>query len=140
MYSFFLSLKFFLIWKLLNFLYLSFLLYSLFLNNHLLWIRSFYLFFLLFIVLFIFDLFLFFPFLFSFPSFFSLSLISPFSGFLFWLLFWFLLKIFLIGLKLKNRNIFNNQEIDIILKSKNVNKIWQLVSTELWIETFISSK
>jgi asparagine synthase (glutamine-hydrolysing) len=38
---------------------------------------------------------------------------------------------------LKNRNIFNNNEIDHILKSNNERKIWQLVSTELWINKFI---
>tara|TARA_R110001583_G_scaffold34847_6_gene116635 strand:+ start:5513 stop:7414 length:1902 start_codon:yes stop_codon:yes gene_type:complete len=43
-------------------------------------------------------------------------------------------------LKLKNRNIFNNKEIDQILKLNNPNKIWQLVSTELWIDKFISTK
>jgi len=41
---------------------------------------------------------------------------------------------------LKNRNIFNNLEIDIILKSNNPHKIWQLVSTELWLNKFISTK
>jgi len=43
-------------------------------------------------------------------------------------------------LTLKNRNIFNNNEIDQILKLNNPNKIWQLVSTELWIDKFISTK
>lgn len=38
---------------------------------------------------------------------------------------------------LKNRNIFNNNQIDLILKSNNERKIWQLVSTELWINEFI---
>jgi len=38
---------------------------------------------------------------------------------------------------LKNRNIFNNNQIDLILKSNNERKIWQLVSTELWIDKFI---
>ena len=42
-------------------------------------------------------------------------------------------------LKLKNRNIFNNAEIDNILKSGNKYKIWQLVSTENWIDKFISN-
>lgn len=40
-------------------------------------------------------------------------------------------------IKLKNRNIFNNSEIENVLKSKNELKIWQLVSTELWIEKFM---
>ncbi|PHR74160.1 MAG: asparagine synthase (glutamine-hydrolyzing) [Lutibacter sp.] len=40
--------------------------------------------------------------------------------------------------KLKNRNIFNNQVIDTIVKTNNEQKIWQLVSTELWIEKFIN--
>ena len=40
--------------------------------------------------------------------------------------------------KLKNRHIFNNQVIDEILKTNNEQKIWQLVSTELWIEKFIN--
>ena len=43
-------------------------------------------------------------------------------------------------LKLKNRKIFNNKEIDTILKSNNECKIWQLVSTELWLDKFITSK
>jgi len=43
-------------------------------------------------------------------------------------------------LKLKTRNIFNNNEIDSILKTNNEHKIWQLVSTELWINKFISTK
>lgn len=42
--------------------------------------------------------------------------------------------------KLKSRNIFNNKQIDSILKSNNPHKIWQLVSTELWINKFISPK
>jgi len=43
-------------------------------------------------------------------------------------------------LKLKTRNIFNNNEIDFILKTNNEHKIWQLVSTELWVDKFISTK
>ena len=42
--------------------------------------------------------------------------------------------------KLKTRHIFNNNEIDQILTSNNAYKIWQLVSTELWIDKFISTK
>lgn len=38
---------------------------------------------------------------------------------------------------LKNRNVFNNTEIDAILKSNQEHKIWQLVSTELWMNKFI---
>lgn len=41
---------------------------------------------------------------------------------------------------LKNRHIFNNSEIDTILTSKNHYKIWQLVSTELWLNKFISTR
>ncbi len=40
--------------------------------------------------------------------------------------------------KLKTRNIFNNKEIDTIIKTNNEQKIWQLVSTELWLEKFIN--
>jgi asparagine synthase (glutamine-hydrolysing) len=39
-------------------------------------------------------------------------------------------------ISLKNRNIFNNNEIDFILKSKNPFKTWQLVSTELWLKLY----
>lgn len=39
--------------------------------------------------------------------------------------------------QLKNRNIFNNTTIKNILKSKNETKIWQLVSTEIWLQNFI---
>ncbi|MFK5879046.1 MAG: asparagine synthase (glutamine-hydrolyzing) [Flavobacteriaceae bacterium] len=42
-------------------------------------------------------------------------------------------------LKLKNRFIFDNNEIDLILKSTNEQKIWQLVSTELWLEEFFKN-
>lgn len=41
---------------------------------------------------------------------------------------------------LKNRNIFNNLEIDAILKTNNPHKIWQLVSTELWLNKFIFTR
>ena len=37
---------------------------------------------------------------------------------------------------LKKRNIFNNKEIDSILKKNNPMKIWQLVSTEIWLQKF----
>jgi len=37
---------------------------------------------------------------------------------------------------LKNRNFFNNREIDTIVKSNNVRKIWHLVMTELWLQKF----
>lgn len=39
--------------------------------------------------------------------------------------------------QLKNRNIFNNQVIKDIVKSNNETKIWQLVSTEIWLQNFI---
>ncbi|TXD54287.1 MULTISPECIES: asparagine synthase (glutamine-hydrolyzing) [unclassified Polaribacter] len=39
--------------------------------------------------------------------------------------------------QLKNRNIFNNVAVHKILKSKNEAKIWQLVSTEIWLQNFI---
>lgn len=39
--------------------------------------------------------------------------------------------------KLKNRNMFNNQEIDETLKTSNEQKTWQLVATELWLQKFI---
>lgn len=38
---------------------------------------------------------------------------------------------------LKSRSIFNSNTIDTILKSNDERKIWQLVSTELWIKEFI---
>ncbi|PCI07110.1 MAG: asparagine synthase (glutamine-hydrolyzing) [Flavobacteriaceae bacterium] len=37
---------------------------------------------------------------------------------------------------LKNRSLFNKNEIDKILQSNNNMKIWQLVSTELWLKEF----
>ena len=40
--------------------------------------------------------------------------------------------------KLKNRFIFDNNEIDNILKLNNKQMVWQLVSTELWLERFIN--
>lgn len=40
-------------------------------------------------------------------------------------------------ISLKNREIFDNKSIDKILKEKNEQKIWQLVSTELWMKKFI---
>ena len=39
--------------------------------------------------------------------------------------------------QLENRKIFNNTAIQNILKSKNETKIWQLVSTEIWLQNFI---
>lgn len=39
--------------------------------------------------------------------------------------------------KLNNRNIFNNKAIHQVIKSKNETKIWQLVSTEIWLQSFI---
>ena len=39
--------------------------------------------------------------------------------------------------QLKNRNIFNNKAIKDIVKSNNETKIWQLVSTEIWLQNFI---
>lgn len=42
--------------------------------------------------------------------------------------------------QLKNRQLFNNIAIDKILISKNETKIWQLVSTELWLLNFIDKK
>jgi asparagine synthase (glutamine-hydrolysing) len=42
--------------------------------------------------------------------------------------------------QLKNRKMFNNIAINTILKSKNETKIWQLVSTELWLQNFIDKK
>ncbi len=41
--------------------------------------------------------------------------------------------------KLKHRSLFDNNQIDTILKSKDANKIWQLVTTELWIQKFLSN-
>ena len=40
-------------------------------------------------------------------------------------------------LQLKSRNIFNNKAIEQIVKSNNETKIWQLVSTEIWLQNFI---
>jgi len=37
---------------------------------------------------------------------------------------------------LKNRNLFNNQEIDLVNTNKNVRKIWHLVMTEQWLQKF----
>ena len=37
---------------------------------------------------------------------------------------------------LKNRGFFENKEIDRIVKARNVRKVWQLVSTELWLQQF----
>ncbi|MDY7394419.1 asparagine synthase (glutamine-hydrolyzing) [Aureibaculum sp. 2210JD6-5] len=37
---------------------------------------------------------------------------------------------------LKKRNFFDNKEIDLIIKTNNVRKIWHLVMTELWIQKF----
>ncbi len=37
---------------------------------------------------------------------------------------------------LKSRQIFNNLAIESVLKSNQHNKIWQLVSTELWLQKF----
>jgi len=37
---------------------------------------------------------------------------------------------------LKNRNLFNNQEIDLVHNAKNVRKIWHLVMTEQWLQKF----
>jgi len=37
---------------------------------------------------------------------------------------------------LKNRHLFDNDEIDAIVKTNNVRKIWHLVMTELWIQQF----
>lgn len=42
--------------------------------------------------------------------------------------------------QLKNRNIFNNKAIEKIAISKNETKIWQLVSTEIWLQNFIDKK
>ncbi len=42
--------------------------------------------------------------------------------------------------QLKRRHFFNNTAIDKILISKNETKIWQLVSTELWLQNFIDKK
>lgn len=39
--------------------------------------------------------------------------------------------------QLKKRHYFSSTAIDKIVKSKNKNKIWQLVSTELWMQHFI---
>lgn len=39
--------------------------------------------------------------------------------------------------QLKIRNIFNNKAIKDIVKSNNETKIWQLVSTEIWLQNFI---
>lgn len=39
--------------------------------------------------------------------------------------------------QLKDRHIFNNNSIKQIVKSKNETKIWQLVSTEIWLQNFI---
>ena len=39
--------------------------------------------------------------------------------------------------QLKNRNIFNNKSIEKIVNSKNEVQIWQLVSTEIWLQNFI---
>lgn len=41
---------------------------------------------------------------------------------------------------LKNRSIFNNKEIDNIIQNKDETKIWQLVSTELWLQNFITKR
>jgi asparagine synthase (glutamine-hydrolysing) len=38
---------------------------------------------------------------------------------------------------LKNRNEFNKKTIKNIINSKDETKIWQLVSTELWLQKFI---
>jgi len=38
-----------------------------------------------------------------------------------------------------NRDVFNTFEIKQILKTKNTNKIWQLVSTELWFQKFFNN-
>lgn len=43
-------------------------------------------------------------------------------------------------LSLKSKNIFNNQEIDHIVKSNNSSKIWQLVMTNLWLDKFFVNK
>lgn len=40
---------------------------------------------------------------------------------------------------LKKRNYFSTKELDVIIKSKNEFKIWQLVSTEIWMQLFIDS-
>ena len=37
---------------------------------------------------------------------------------------------------LKARHLFNNIEIDAIIKTNNVRKIWQLVMTEQWLQKF----
>ena len=37
-----------------------------------------------------------------------------------------------------NRGVFNEFEIKKIIRTKNTNKIWQLVSTELWFQKFFS--
>ncbi|MCF6212744.1 MAG: asparagine synthase (glutamine-hydrolyzing) [Flavobacteriaceae bacterium] len=39
---------------------------------------------------------------------------------------------------LKNRQLFNNIEIDDILKTDNVRKIWHLVMTEQWLQKFFN--
>jgi len=41
---------------------------------------------------------------------------------------------------LKRRQIFNNTYIETIVKSNDSTKIWQLVSTELWLQNFIDPK
>lgn len=41
---------------------------------------------------------------------------------------------------LKKRSIFNNGEIDRIVKSNNPSKIWQLVTTEIWMQTYFDKK
>lgn len=40
---------------------------------------------------------------------------------------------------LKNRHFFNNNEIDNIIKNDNVRKIWQLVTTEIWLQKFFKT-
>lgn len=37
---------------------------------------------------------------------------------------------------LKKRSLFHSNEIDRILKSKDSKKIWQLISTEMWLDTY----
>lgn len=39
--------------------------------------------------------------------------------------------------QLKNRNLFNTNVIDHIIATKQTTKIWQLISTELWLQHFI---